>query len=603
MDDLQILANGLKHRGPDGVGYFLCENVGLIHRRLSIIDVSEKANQPLYNEDKSLVLICNGEIYNHLTLRNELERKGHTFYCNSDSEVLLHLYEEHSERPDLMLEKVKGMFAFALFDKKSRKLLIARDRFGIKPLYYYKHKKDFFFASEIEPITLVYPNVKNNIDYTSLFEYFQYQAIPEPNTIYQNLKALPAGSFAVIHEQDFKISKWYNLADRIIQSHFTDYRDFSLQLISKIERSVQEHLISDVPLGSFLSAGIDSTIITHLAYKYGNSSFSAVSAGFPGEEEDESLIAKETAQKLGVPHFIFNLNGGFFNDIDEISQYFDQPFAVSSAFSLFRISKLARSKMKVVLTGDGGDEVFAGYGLKYEYCNIPRYVTLTPRFLRPFVGFLFSGFNYKAISRQFNFEIPERFLSRNQVIIADDALSFIPGEKRREVNQDRFLEEVKSIFSSVRHLPLLHQLRLMDVNTFLKSEMLYKVDRMTMANGIEARVPFLDHDLVEMAFSTPVNSLRKDGVGKLPLRDWVEVHYSGLGKRKKTGFNAPLRQFIKNDSDTRNQIHYLLNSARKSEMLEENMVNKSIASFNRNEQIDLSKIMTLTCLGAWAKKR
>ncbi|MCE2935572.1 MAG: asparagine synthase (glutamine-hydrolyzing) [Cyclobacteriaceae bacterium] len=599
------MLSGIEHRGPDGVGQYLGEHVGLLHARLSIIDTSELANQPLYNEDKTLVLVCNGEIYNHLTLRQELEEKGHHFYCHSDSEVLLHLYEEHRHEPVIMLNKLKGMFAFALYDMKNDVLFLARDRFGIKPLYYTIDEEGFYFASEINALVNVRPELRNVIDYTSLYEYYQFLSIPEPNTIYENVKALPAGHFALIQKNEVTITPWYSLEEMAVPNKYTDVTVFSQQLFRKLETVIHEHLISDVPIGSFLSAGIDSTIVTHFASKHADRSFTSISAGFPNYPEDESKVAEETAGKMRVKHHTYTLVGGFFDDASTVMRYFDQPFAVSSAFSLFRISKLARNEMKVVLTGDGGDEVFAGYDHKHKPFYIPRIVHYTPLLLRPIIGKLLSSVpveKLKELAGQFTISLTDRFLNRSRVLSEQEALQFIPEANRPLIERKRLSQHLDDLLVQVKSFSQLHQLLYLDFNTFLKSEMLYKVDRMTMANQLEGRVPFLDHEIVELAFSATSDLLREQYLGKLPLRKWVEEHYPGLGLRPKTGFNTPLAQLLQEDEASRKIVTDLISNLTDSSLADKECI-KSVIHEVRSKEVNVSHVMLLVCLAGWFKLR
>lgn len=593
---------GIKHRGPDGQGLFINGGVGLLHKRLSIIDTSEEANQPLYNEDKTLVLICNGEIYNHSQLRMELMKLGHHFSCNSDSEVLLHLYEEHRGQPSQMLNKLKGMFAFAIYDIPNKVLFLARDRFGIKPLYYTQHNSNFYFASEITSLVDALEGIVQ-LDYTSLFEYYQYLSIPEPNTIYKSIKALPSGHFAVVKNGNVAISKWYGLED-VVESYQDNLTSYTNELCAAIDQSVVQHLVADVPVGSFLSAGIDSTLVSHLASRH--SSLMTISAGFPGEPEDESIVAANTALKMGVPHSTYLLEGDFFDDYKQIINRFDQPFAATSAFSLYRIASLAKKHMKVVLTGDGGDEVFAGYDHKHKAFYRPGFVERTPKSLFPLFGSILDTIPLQkanAIARHYTFSKTDRFLNRSRVLSEEDALSLIPHQNRSEVDTLRLSRQVDQLFIAADKFSWLHQLLFVDINTFLKSEMLYKVDRMTMANQIEGRVPFLDHEVVELAFKAQPQWLRDDQQGKLPLRNWVEELYPGLGKRPKTGFNAPLISVLRKESSTRDTMKKLIEITTDNSFTEQSAVTKLVDQFEGGDNTLSSAVIAMGCLGGWLEKR
>lgn len=600
--DLNKMLPGILHRGPDGSRHFINRNFGMVHARLSIIDTSAQGDQPLFNEDKTLALICNGEIYNYKSIRADLEKKGHRFSSHSDSEVLVHLYEELRDEPRQLLSQLKGMFAFAIYDIKRQELFLARDRFGIKPLYYVQDSQGFYFASELSALVSIQPHIADNIDYTSLYEYFQFLSIPEPNTIYTQTKALPAGHYGFIRQNKYLQQEWYALEQVAHPTTSLGFETYSALLCEKIERCVVEHLVSDVSIGSFLSGGIDSTMVTHFAHRHADSSFTSISAGFPEDSEDESEVAKKTASAMQVRHDVFEQRSGFFDDVTEVFSRCDQPFAVSSAFSLFRISKLAHQKMKVVLTGDGGDEVFAGYGLKHSEYHIPRVVKRTPKILHPLAGAMTRLLPDVGLTRHYKMSAAQRFLSRNRSLSESCALSFIPAPKRKQVDTGRFERDLGHVLDRAEHLSWLHQLLFADIHTFLKSEMLYKVDRMTMAHGLEARVPLLDHELVELAFSAPSHYLRNGTTGKLPLRNWVNRHYPGLGSRPKTGFNAPIGRLLKTDSDTRKRAVELLVVARDSDWVESGEINLIAEKFKDGRDYEDNMILGIACLGGWLKK-
>jgi len=602
-EDLMVMLPGIQHRGPDGIGHFLHQHAGLLHARLSIIDTSESANQPLFNEDRSLVVICNGEIYNYLSIRKELESKGHRFHCHSDTEVLVHLYEEHRHEPEVMLNKLKGMFSFAILDCNRNEMLLVRDRFGIKPLYYISDNTGFYFASELKSLVAVKPELKNDLDYTSLFEYYQFLSIPEPNTIYKGVKAVPAGHFVWIKNKKASFHSWYKLPERIKPITFRGFDDFAEGMAAKVESVTEEHLVSDVPLGSFLSAGIDSTMITHFASRHGNESFTAVTAGFPDDPEDESVIARQTAEKMKLGHFqAYYLSGSFFDDAKEVIRHFDQPFAVFSAFSLFRISKLARQHMKVVLTGDGGDEVFGGYN-RHTTVKLPSFVRMTPPVLRPSMAKLlgaFSGETVAGLSRQYQMAAPQhRFLKGSRLITKEVALSLIPPEKRKEIDQQRFDRHVDDVWQGIKGFSWLHQILYADMATFLKSEMLYKVDRMTMANQLEGRVPLLDHEVVELAFSAPPEFLRNESLGKLPLRHWVEKNYPGLGSRPKSGFNTPLIRILQEDQVAKRELESMIQSCVASGKVDKEGVQQARENFEKGNKRSATALVSVACLGGW----
>ena len=428
-------------------------------------------------------------------------------------------------------------------------------------------------------------------------------SIPEPNTIYKSIKTLLSGHFAVVKNGNVAISKWYGLED-VVESCQDNLTSYTNELRDAIDQSVVQHLVADVPVGSFLSAGIDSTLVSHLASRH--SSLMTISAGFPGEPEDESIVAANTALKMGVPHSTYLLEGDFFDDYKQIINRFDQPFAATSAFSLYRIASLAKKHMKVVLTGDGGDEVFAGYDHKHKAFYRPGFVERTPKSLFPLFGSILDKIPLQkanAIARHYTLSKTDRFLNRSRVLSEEDALSLIPHQNRSEVDTLRFSRQVDQLFISANKFSWLHQLLFVDINTFLKSEMLYKVDRMTMANQIEGRVPFLDHEVVQLAFQAKPQWLRDNQQGKLLPRNWVGELYPELGNRPKTGFNSPLASILREEPSTWDTIGRLIRTATDNGLMETHGVQKLM---NRHEKGDDSvnpTVMALACLGGWLEKR
>lgn len=535
-----LLQEQLRHRGPDGNGSFASESVLLVHTRLSIIDVSEAGNQPLYNEDKSLVLVCNGEIYNFQKLRLQLEAEGHQFASHSDSEVILHLYEALDGDVQHLLNRLRGMFAFALYDLKRQRLIVARDRFGIKPLYVFQQENQLAFASEIRALAAL-PFVSKDVDVTSVYEYLQYLSVPEPHTFFSQIKCVPAGGAIIADIQGIREEQWYDTTRRL-GSIPAGEGDYETSLSNKLHETIGLHMVADVPVGSFLSAGIDSTLVTMEAATFTDIPFTTVSAAFPGTKEDESAEAADSAKQLQLTHHAIDLNQSLLADPGDVNQFFDQPFAVPSAYSLFHISAKARQYMKVVLTGDGGDEVFAGYDHKHIPFYKPALVKILPSFSHQIVSRILNLFPFqsaKDMALALRLTDGDRFLNRTRVLSEAKAMSLIHPSVRRKVEKHRLKRLVDNVFDQTKHLHPIRQMLLADFATFLKSEMLYKVDRMTMANGIEARVPLLDHELVELAFSIPVQALRNSENGKLPLRKMVAERLPVIGKRKKTGFLTP----------------------------------------------------------------
>lgn len=544
------LSLNLAHRGPDGHGVHESDTVALIHTRLSIIDLSANGNQPLYNEDKSLVLICNGEIYNYKEIRELLVKRGHKFSSNSDSEVVLHLYEEHKDEPAKMLNMLTGMFAFALWDVGAKKLFIARDRIGIKPLYYSFHGGKFVFSSEVKPIGLS-GVVPATTDYTSIYEYFLTGFIPGPHTIYKEVKSLAPGHYLILQNDSLETREYWDIPKGLKKWESEQQVQAAVeQLLSAI---VKDHLVADVPVGTFLSAGVDSSLITELAVQH-HPGIHSFTAAFPGEPEDEGGIAAASAARLKTTHHSFELTSNFFGDFTEQFKDIDQPLAISSALSLGRISQMARKYVKVVLSGDGADELFGGYS-RHTPAPKPAFLDLIPKLLRNDLLKLGAKVTGKksldVLRKSLQITEGEEFLIKITATEPEIIMSLFTPEVAAKIDTTRFQRHLDALFDKRKGEDELNRTLYVDVKTTLVDEMLTKCDRMTMINGIEGRVPFLDHRMVELAFSIPAKYKKTEQFGKIVLRKMLtEKLGSELAYRVKTGFNSPLQQWLTQDKQT-----------------------------------------------------
>lgn len=550
-DHIQGLQQCLSHRGPDGNGVFENDKIVLVHTRLSIIDLSENGNQPIYNEDKKIALICNGEIYNFLEIRKKLIEKGHHFKSTSDSEVIVHLYEETGRDIYKTLNRLRGMFAFAIWDGYDGKLIITRDRVGIKPLYYALNGNSLAFCSEVNP--LVKANlVSSKIDQTSLYEFLMIGSIPEPNTFFEEIKALPPGHYLEYENDKISIKQYWKLPSKLDRSlrlldDVVDKTDFLLQEI------IKEHLIADVPVGCFLSAGIDSSLISYYAAQVNEGIFT-FTASFPGEPEDEAQIANQTANKIGAKFFNYDINTDFFEGFSDHFKNMDQPFGVSSALSLSRISRLAKKKVKVVLSGDGADEIFGGYSRHQPFFDPPYFKKFPPQMRSVIFSAIGKISGKESFSRTADYlgkSPSQRYLESLQIASSAESLKFIPKDLIGQIDQERYLKKLERIWNDYEDEDVINQMLYLDTQTSLVDEMLVKSDRMTMNQGIEGRVPFLDHRLVEFALSIPSGLKIQNGFGKMPLRKLVEKKLGpALAYREKTGFNSPLKKMLVEDKIT-----------------------------------------------------
>lgn len=570
---VHALSHGLAHRGPDGKGLYEDRSIALVHTRLSIIDLSEQGNQPLYNEDRSLVLVCNGEIYNYKEIKAELLAKGHTFCSGSDSEVILHLYEEYPNEPGKLLARLTGMFAFALWDINKQKLLLARDRIGIKPLYYSSKGQQLVFSSEVNPI--VHTGLfEPRIDCTSLFEYFRLMSIPAPNTFYKGVQCLEPGHYLTIEQGKQTIRKYWDVP--IATAKWKNEQEVTDAVEHLLSEVIKDHLVADVPVGTFLSAGVDSSLITAIAAAH-HPGIHSFTASFPGEPEDEGEVAGNTAAKLGTTHHAYELKNDFFTDFTTQFQDIDQPFAISSSLSLGSISRLARQYVKVVLSGDGGDELFGGYQ-RYATPAVPSFLKYIPAALQNSVLKVAAKATNKpgleTLRKNIALHPAVTFLSRTQVADEQTALSFINPALHKEIDTQRYADRLRTLFDSRKaDTDPLNRVLYADIKTTLVDEMLTKCDRMTMINGIEGRVPFLDHRMVELAFTIPHIYKRNGNTGKVVLRNILAKKLGhDLAFRVKTGFNSPLQQWLAKDAKTISFVKTQLNEAAALPLLNKKLV-------------------------------
>ncbi|WP_339742005.1 asparagine synthase (glutamine-hydrolyzing) [uncultured Rubinisphaera sp.] len=515
-----LMLNTLKTRGPDGRGtqFFNRNHVALGHTRLSIIDLSEQAGQPMPNEDKTVWLTFNGEIYNFKKLRSELEAAGHHFKTQSDSEVIVHGYEEWGF--DVVL-KLRGIFAIGIWDSRKEILFLARDHVGVKPLYYLANEKMFLFASQPRAL-LAHERVKAEVDLTSFEQYFSYRYVPADRSIYRGIKKLPPAHCLVISKKDMKKWQYWELKyDPVI----TEFQEAEDAIRSKIIQSVELQLTSDVPVGLFLSGGIDSTALGGISSDCFSTSLPAYTMGFDKEQYDERSFARIAAQRMRSPiNEQLMTFDRFIEGFSLLAEIYDEPFHDYSGLFIYNMSMQAKSQgVSVILGGDGGDEVFAGYkwyedptGSMDSYCG------------REQLGRFFQTPRKKILNTLFN---RVGFLTTSQQM---KLFEFTMGEKHLNLF-DRYLSG---------KLPTVTALQYLDFHTFLPDDILLKVDHASMMAGVETRVPYLDVELVETAFQVDqalmMNSQERKALLKSATKEFIPPEL--LTTRKK-GFGAPLEHW------------------------------------------------------------
>lgn len=546
----------LSHRGPDDEGVFLDGNVGLGVSRLSIIDL-ERGRQPQPNEDRSVWVVHNGEIYNFQSLRQKLKNLGHSFSTRSDTEVIVHSYEEWGEDG---VQRLRGMFAFALRDKRRNKLILVRDRLGIKPLYYTLLKdKTLVFASELKAL-LLHPEVKRSLNHEALDLFLTLEYIPAPHTIFKNIFKLPPGCFLVYDNGRVEIKTYWSL-ESLPSDQKSDLNPEPLKqrLYTLLEESVRLRLQSDVPLGAFLSGGLDSSTIVALMKDLGCSPLRTFSVGFEEASYDELKHARRIAQKFQTDHQEYILKPDITDLAQRLIHHLDEPFGDFSIFPTYLISQMARQQVKVILTGDGSDEIFGGYE-HYQAQSISRWplVPFIGKALGPMIRKIPPSARKKGVwnkARRFSQGLEHfshlRHLRWMMFLSTSDKNGLYTPELQQKLSGLGPLSEktpFRSVFDHLSSLDDINTELYIDLKTYLPDDILVKVDRMSMAASLEARVPFLDHRLVEFVFGLPGPlkvkglttkwCLKKTMAGILPEKT---IH------RSKEGFSIPMKAWLRTE--------------------------------------------------------
>lgn len=549
---IEKMCDKIEYRGPDDKGVYTAGPVGLGHRRLSILDLSDLGHQPMCSEDKTIWITFNGEIYNFLELRKKLIEKGYTFRSNCDTEVIIYLYKEYGEE---CLQYLRGMFAFAIWDSERSILFMARDRIGKKPLFYYYNGNVLIFASEIKSI-FEDKIVQKNINYEALNDYFKYLYVPDPKTIYQNIYKLEPGHFLICSKDGIKNHEYWDIKFDNVKTQ--SLHDTSNELLSVLEKSVNLRMISDVPLGAFLSGGIDSSAIVALMSKQQDTPVKTCSIGFDSTKYDEVEFARIIAKKFGTEHHEFTVKENAEQVLKKLTYFFDEPFADSSSVPTYFVSKLAKQKVTVALSGDGGDENFAGYE-KYYLDDIENRIrSKIPRTARtlflPFLSRLIAPFNNdlfkkgSTLLKTLSYESDYGFFLTN-TDFDDSILKKVLNEDTiRKIGDYDPFSVTSYYYNKADTDNHLSKILYTDLKTYLPGDILVKVDRMSMANSLEVRAPILDHKVIEFAASITPEYKYNRGNKKYILKEAFngilpnEVIY-----RKKTGFSVPLAEWLRGE--------------------------------------------------------
>jgi asparagine synthase (glutamine-hydrolysing) len=550
---LRSMCDRMHHRGPDSEGYLLDDGIALGMRRLAIIDLLT-GEQPVFNEDRSVAVVLNGEIYNYRELRADLEARGHKFRSESDTEVLPHLYEEYGCD---MVQHLNGMFAFALWDDRRRRLFIARDRFGEKPLYWGIFDNTLLFASEPK-VLLAHPLVKPNLDLNALRQYLSFDYVPAPLSIYEGINKLPAAHTLTLEDGRAQVERYWKLSYET-RRPLPSVQDAADQLRELLADSVRMRLVSDVPLGVLLSGGIDSSVVTALAVRASSETVKTFSISFAESSFDESQYARAVAKFLGTDHHEERFSASLAaNLVGEIGAWMDEPISDPSVVPTYLLSRFTRKHVTVALGGDGGDELFAGYPMYFGHHMARAYLTV-PQFLRsgviePLVNMLpvktkNLSFDYRA--RRFITASHYDDVARHHVLFGsfspEDQQSLLSEHVQRASNSDVYAD-ARRLFAECDSTNMVECMQSLDTQLYLAEDILTKVDRASMAVSLEVRAPYLDPRVAEFAASLPAwyklhgytskYILKKAAKGLVPPFVW---------RRGKKGFGVPFAQWLKKE--------------------------------------------------------
>lgn len=540
-EDLEKMTLSLAHRGPENQSIYLQEKIGLGHRRLKIIDLSDNANQPMISKSKNSIIIFNGEIYNFKEIQDKFNISIRT---SSDTEVLLEAFEKVGPK---ILDHLNGMFAFAIYNKKSEELFVVRDRLGIKPIFYFWDGENFAFASELKALLNVgYINSQKKLDYDAVNEYLHLGYIPEPKSVFKNINKFPSGGFAKIKNNNLQIEKYWSINDQLKSEVETDFKKAKSQLNELITKSVKYRLIADVPFGTLLSGGIDSSLVTAVAQSVSSEKVKTFSIGFEESRFNEAHHAKLVAQYLNTDHHEFIVSQNEAKElVNSILDSYDEPYADSSAIPTMLVSRLARQYVTLTLSGDGGDELFHGYGA-YNWAKRLHYPFIN-KLKKPSELILKKLSNrYKRVSNMFAYENKETLKSH---IFSQEQYFFTRKEIQLLINPE-FQREIslEEETPTIRDFLAAEKQAIFDLNYYLKDDLLVKVDRASMKYSLENRVPLLDHNIVEFALNVDPRMKLKNGIQKHLLK---EVLYDYVPKkffeRPKWGFAIPLVDWLKKD--------------------------------------------------------
>ncbi len=609
---LKKMNDQILHRGPDDEGFYYNKRVGLAVKRLSIIDLNT-GHMPLPSYSKNSWITFNGEIYNFKELRNDLINKGYKFRSGTDTEVIINLYEEYGVK---FIDKLRGMFAFAIYDIKNDSLLIARDHIGIKPLYYSKNSENnIVFGSEIKTI-LQYPGIDRTLDKGSVDLFFTLEYIPAPFSIFKSIKKLPAGHYLLVKNGKVEIKKYWNLIDNLQDKKNKSFEELKEEFLFLLRESVEMRMISDVPLGAFLSGGLDSSAIVAMMSAASKEKIKTFSIGFEEKSYSELEYSNIISKKFNTDHYVKNLSPDINDLVHFLTDFLDEPLGDFSNFPTYLVSKNAREKVTVALSGDGGDEIFGGYE-HYIAQKLARSIDLPLiRSIHPAFSKITNLFPPSKLKKGFVNRI-KRFSEGLANPYADRHfrwMQFLSNIQKKKLYSAEFFENTfvdelnerepfKEHFKDTEHFDGINKDLYLDFKTYMVDNILVKVDRMSMATSLEARVPLLDKKIVEFAFSLPPELKLKGNITKWFFKKSMEnILPEKIIYRRKEGFSIPIKNWLKTDLKDLMMEYLSSDRIKNAGVLNSDYVNRLIKEHLSNKENHAHRLWSFILFNIWIEK-
>lgn len=601
-EQLQIITDTLAHRGPDASGYFIENAAGLGHRRLSIIDLSEAANQPFFSHNQRYALVFNGEIYNYKEIEEELKIVDKNFQpkTTSDTEIITEAFAVWGVE---FVHKLNGMFTIAIYDREEQTLFLFRDRMGIKPVYYHFDGANFVFASEIKALTKL--SIDKTLDLNALKDYLFLEYVPGEQTIFKSIRKISAGFFLKVSVNGLEKKQYYDIAEKYTEQLSGSEEDYKEGFLNQLKKSVKYQSISDVPIGAFLSGGTDSSLICSVFQEQNTNPVNTFTIGFDVKEFDETQYAGKVAEILKTNHSLTHVGEKeALSFVDKISEAYDQPFAVPSTIPSYIVCKEARKRVTVALSGDGGDELFMGYGYYNWYKRIHNISRAGGYAGRKLASVLLAQLNNreKRVSRILDYRNYEKIWlhawSQEQYMFSEAEISKLTGVKYSHSTLSSEWEKINSM-----NIHPFERISLFDIKNYLADNLLYKMDIASMASSLEVRVPYLDHNLVEYAINIPLKYKISNGEQKYLMKKSLEKYLpKELVYRKKWGFPAPVGNWLQSDLSFMIQKYLSEKKLKQHNLFATDFVNNLVQRFRSGESFHYKRIWALIVFQMWYEK-